>query len=403
MSLNEKQIEALEAVDGGHNVFITGSAGVGKSHLVKSIQESIRVPFETIAPTGIAALNINGKTIHNLFALKIYTKTMQDYLKYCQKYSKMDWKRIKMFIVDEVSMWDVELFKLCDEICRFHKRKDIPFGGIQMVLVGDFFQLGPIESSTFIFETDLWTSLNLKSVILDQVMRQDDAIFIKHLNNIRVGNITEETESFIHSLGETIPETVYTKLYAKNVYKARANEMEMKKINSDSVFFTAIDTGDVKKLSSLLVEKVIQLKKGTNVMLLKNLDVDAGLCNGSTGTVIDFNSVGLPIVLFNGHTTPITIEKGVWEINERNSFGTFKIIASRKQIPLVISYAMSIHKSQGMSIDYVEADSTDVFANGQFYVMLSRAKTKKGLIVHNFDKKYVMVDEKVKEFYKKTF
>lgn len=170
----------------------------------------------------------------------------------------------------------------------------------------------------------------------------------------------------------------------------------LKNIKSEQVKFTSMDIGEDRHLKPLLAEKVVVLKKGAPVMLLKNLDNT--LCNGSLGQIIDFNASGLPIVLFNNGIT-MTIERQKWEIKKRNQYGKFNIIASRTQIPLTIAYAISVHKSQGMSIDYVEADSKDVFANGQFYVMLSRAKTKEGLLVKNFRPEYIMVDERVKHFY----
>lgn len=176
MSLNYKQIQAIEAIKNGHNTFITGSAGVGKSFLIKKIQEQVHdTCYEIIAPTGIAAINVSGQTIHRFFGLKIETKTMNDYFQSCVKYSKVYWSGLEMLIIDEVSMWNADLFTLCDQICRFHKKNNKPFGGIQIVLVGDFYQLCPInkndpleESSKelFIFETKTWNELNLKGTFL---------------------------------------------------------------------------------------------------------------------------------------------------------------------------------------------------------------------------------------------
>jgi ATP-dependent DNA helicase PIF1 len=406
--LNKEQQDAVDLILKGSNVFVTGSAGVGKSFFVEYLTNSLNVLYQILAPTGIAALNVRGQTIHRFFNLKIETKTRDDYLRYNAKYSKINWSAIKMIIVDEVSMWNITLFNLCDEICRYHKNNNKPFGGIQMVFIGDFYQLCPIREKSskpgdplYIFETELWTRLNIHVCILKTIIRQKDSKFITVLNNVRTGNITNNDINYMNNLNNIQPDNHYIKLFSKNIDKNNENKKNLDKIKGIQQSFSSSDLGNILHLGGLLAESKIILKIGAPVMLLCNLDNN--LCNGSLGIVENFtkDDKGLDavVVKFNNGTTR-TISAYTWTIKDKCSiYGTFKTLASRTQIPLVVSFAISIHKSQGLTIDHVEAYVDGIFENGQLYVMLSRAVSPEGLCIKNFHKRYVLVDKRVGEFY----
>jgi ATP-dependent DNA helicase PIF1 len=406
--LNQEQEHVVESVTNGKNVFVTGSAGTGKSYLIDHITRQLTSNYQILASTGVAAINVGGLTIHKFFALRIETRTLKDYLKYCLKKSTVNWKSLKVLIIDEISMISPYLFKLVDQICRFHKQNEIAFGGIQVVLVGDFFQLSPIpdklenSSETFIFETKTWTELQLEIYQLNIVMRQDDEAFIKILNKIRVGKIDQDVLQFINECQSRPLSESTLQLFAKNVYKNEANQTRLSSLTGESRTYYARDTGDSKCLSGLLAETKLQLKIGAQVMSLKN-DTALGLSNGSLGIIQDFDkNDGLPIVKFNSSDTELKMELYKWEIKKRLDNGNFSTIATRKQVPLVLAYALSIHKSQGLTLDKLETDLHDIFANGQLYVALSRASTKEGLTIKNFKPEYIKINSKVLDFYSKN-
>ena len=408
--MNIEQENAVNCVVEGNNTFVTGSAGVGKSFFInklKSVLDFLKKEYVVLAPTGIAAVNVKGQTIHRFFSLRIETKTLDDYLQSCLKFSKIDWDNLTILIVDEVSMWNISLFNLCDSVCRFHKKSNLPFGGIQLVLVGDFYQLCPIREKSeciddplYIFETSLWDTLKFNVHVLKKVMRQNDTEFITILNNIRTGNVNRETRLYLKKLGEKSVDTRhhYIELYSKNVDKNKANETRVQRLPSLKKVFNSFDNGDSKYFNCSRVEKQVELKIGAPVMLLWNLTND-NLYNGSLGIIEEFTIEGLPKVRFNSGITRV-IEKQKWEIKQKNSDGTTSLLASRKQIPLQLAYAMSGHKSQGSTLDHIIVDTRDTFASGQLYVMLSRASTPDGIILRNFDLKHIKVDKRVTDFYK---
>lgn len=405
--LTTRQRMAVYAVEQGRNVLITGPAGTGKSFVIKSIcdhlDESGRV-YRLLAPTGVAAVNIGGQTIHRFVGIDPSIKTLRDYKVRRARFSKVLWHLIEVLIIDECSMLHPSTFELLEAICRFHKKGTKPFGGIQIVLAGDFYQLAPIKepectsTADYIFETGLWMKLDAQVVVLNEIQRQKDEAFKRALNDLRVGRFTPRVKRMIDvcTANEPVEGKHYVKIFALNMDKDRYNSSQLAKLKGQPRNFMARDMGDERYLKDCRAPKLLTLKVGCPVMLLRNLPED-NLCNGSVGVVTRLDG-DMPMVKFDSGPE-IPIERQSWKITEKVSATYDKVIASRTQFPLAIAYAIVAHKSQSLTIDYLEVDCRGVFTTGQLYVMLSRASSKEGLIVRNFDKRLIMVDDKIAAFY----
>lgn len=406
--LNEEQQRVMKDIIQGRHVLITGAAGTGKSFLVDHMSktlDSLKRVFAILAPTGIAAENIGGFTIHRFLCLRPEICTIQDYERLCMKRSRVPWNSISVLIIDEVSMLHPKLFVLFDQIARLHKRNSSPFGGIQLILLGDFHQLSPIKDiqdkigdPEYIFEADCYQNLRIRVHVLNKVMRQTDVDFIEALNDLRVGNYSKKVSTMIEYCSKNTrePGKHYVKLFPKNVDKNFANETALAKIETPSKVFRAKDSGDEKELKNCRWEKEITLKINCPVMLLWNLP-EQGLCNGSIGIVDSFDQLGHPVVRFNSGIT-MSVPPRVWNKYKRTSTGRI-LIATRTQVPLAIAFSLTVHKAQGLSLDHVEANCKGIFTTGHLYVMLSRCTSKEGLIINDFRKEDIMVDQKIIEYY----
>jgi ATP-dependent DNA helicase PIF1 len=379
--LNEgQQYVYNEIITNRQNACIIGPGGVGKSILVDKLRVNIK-GSQVLAPTGVAAINVSGVTIHRFFGITPNIFTLRDYKNYRRKTkSPVKWYNLKCLIIDEISMVHPDLFNLIDEISRYYLKSSLPFGGLQIIIVGDWYQLPPVKG-IFIYNTDLYFSLNFVNHSLSQNMRQTDIDFVNILNNIRIGNVDEDVTEFLKKLinNKKRDEISYVKLYSKNIDKRFANEAELSAINSPEVIHESIDIGDKRYLSGCIVENELVLKKTSRVMLLRNMPY-YGLCNGSCGTVVEFDKIcKTPIVKFDSGIT-IPIDPVKFEI-----FLDRKVIASRTQFPLTLAYAISVHKSQGLTFDAVQFFCDGIFERGQFYTGVSRCKSSDNLILEDFD------------------
>jgi ATP-dependent DNA helicase PIF1 len=418
VTLNSGQELALKAVESGRNVFITGQGGVGKSELVKRIQGMFYEKGKCIAVTGltgIAALTINGYTVHRWAGIGLgddnidvlFTKVSRN------PNARRNWMNTHSLVIDEVSMLSPELFVKLDQLGRRIRRIDKPFGGIQLIFCGDFCQLGPVKINTYCFESPLWDTCKFQVCYLTENMRQSDAKFQKMLGEIRLGYASQETKT---ALKERIGAKVGTmdiqptRLFSNRSSVDQLNKNELEKISTNSIHFEAIDTcntsitAEQRKNYTGLLDKSCQgkknlyLKVGAQVMLIANTAPDAGLVNGSRGVITGFKALtktkSVPIVKFlNGVEDIVATHSWDYCINENTKM-------KRTQIPLILAWGSTIHKAQGLTIDCVEIDLGDtIFAPGQFYTALSRVKTLEGASITqlNFDK--LLCDAKVREFY----
>ena len=402
--MNEKLKELIEKEN---NIILSGQAGVGKSYQVKKIIEYFGKDkkIALTSTTGIAATNINGQTLHsflNLGMIRSEDKNKEIARIIYNPHAR--WEHVistDILIIDEISMCDGFLFDIVEEVLRKIRESSEPFGGMQVILVGDCYQLPPVESNTkgFFFESEAYAFGNFKPVVLTKVYRQNDKKFIDCLNRIRVAKHTEADIEFLQkrqfpNLNYALLDT--TCLYPTNkeadmLNEYRLNDLEGKQyeFKSKDIDYTNPMLTDFKRDFNKFMRapEVLKLKPGARVILLSNLSVNRGLCNGSVGTFIKQKDE-LLICKFNGYDE--AIEKTTFEVHEKS-----KLVFERKQYPLALGWAVSIHKSQGMSLDSVAIDFARIFAPHQAYVALSRARTYEGLYLKNLTKDKIFIDPKV--------
>lgn len=414
--LSEKQQEAYDLIKQGKNIFLTGSAGHGKTFLIKKIFKDFnnKKNIGVTSTTGTSAILIGGTTLHSFLGIGLGKDDVSSlYIKIKRNKKVLDrWVTLDILIIDEISMLFCDLFDKLEHLARVIRQNHKPFGGIQIILSGDFAQLPCIESKLFCFDAKSWKDCIQHTVNLTHNFRQSHYAFQKCLDEIRIGEVTDETIEILESrVGVELKNDfgiLPTKLYSlnKNVDDENARELDNLCIkNPDLQFFEYnIDYKTHKKGLRDIEEKIrkncnipfnLQLCVGCQVMLLHNLDLTNQLCNGSRGVIISFTSeTNLPIVKFmNGLVR--TIDYKTWEIDENGD----KIV-SYTQIPLKVAYAISIHKSQGISLDFCQIEVHGIFTPGQLYVALSRVRSIEGLSLTDFDRKYIITDERVREFYR---
>lgn len=407
------QSTALDILKSGQNVFITGSAGTGKTHLLNQFIQYLkerRVSPTVVAPTGIAASHLRGQTIHSYFSLGIQEQISDLYISSLleKKYLVAQFTKLKILIVDEISMVSPEIFSAMDRILRAFKEGSKPFGGIQVVLSGDFFQLPPISKiqteKRFAWQSPSWRDLTLKSCYLQKAFRQDDDKLIRILNEIREGNISNESQEILNSRYNKPLNLNYTptKLYTHNIDVDRINQQELMKLPGTPIIFKAETNGSKKNVekifkSSLVMEE-LSLKKDAVIMFIKN-NPEQGYLNGTTGTIIGFSrNDNMPIVQISSGEK-IILSREEWERDNDN--GT--IIATVSQLPVKLAWAITIHKSQGMTLDAAEIDLSKTFETGQGYVALSRIRSIEGLklmgindVAYKVDPLILHVDSRIK-------
>lgn len=404
--MNDKQKEALEIVKNNHNLFLTGSAGTGKSFTINAIVnylEKSNIFYGLTALTGCAAVLINGQTIHSFLGLGI-SRNLVDIIKNLEKFKKKlkIIQNLQTLIIDEISMMDNELFDIINDLLKYIKKNNKVFGGIQVILVGDFYQLPPI-SNDYCFISPNWNELNLISIVLTDIIRQKDDDQLKNiLEEIRNENLTDNSLKILKNL--VITDNIYkdneikpTRLYPININVDKINIYEFNKLlkfnNNNQILYKARinKTNEIKDFD--LAKYDINLTINTQIMVIRNISVENKLVNGTRGIITQMKDNSVIIKDINDNFHEIFYYTDINVNGKKNLEISF--------LPLKLAYAISIHKSQGASIDYLEIDlGDDIFISGQLYTALSRSTNIKNLKLLNFSINSLIKNKKIKNFYK---
>lgn len=444
MILSPEQTVAFNKYLKGENIFITGPGGSGKSALIRHIYadaKSKKKNIQVCAMTGCAAvlLQCSARTVHSWSGIGLGNRPIEDIIHTISNnyFKKREWTRLRILVVDEVSMLSLKLFNMLNIIGKTIRKNDKAFGGIQVIFTGDFYQLPPVgnradeETRQFCFESEQWEEVFSENneIELRRIYRQTDGEYVSLLNGIRVGEIDKNMEDILKGRLKQEEYNIDSELSVVKLYPVRnkveqINRSEMLKLQTQSIQYNVKVEDKISELhgdarikrreisdtfieyevknfiSNLICDREIILKVGAHVMCVVNVCENEKLilCNGSQGKVVGFEKGDdlkqYPIVQFNNgcrHTmTPHT-----WECERVPG-----VLVS--QIPLILSWALTIHKSQGVTLDYADIDvGSCVFECGQTYVALSRVRTLEGLYLSSLDLTKIKVNEKVKQYYEK--
>jgi ATP-dependent exoDNAse (exonuclease V) alpha subunit len=398
-----QQEKALAILKSGKNAFLTGSAGTGKTYVLNQYIDYLKerkVKVAVTASTGIAATHMNGMTIHSWSGIGVKEFITQGNLRSMnsKKYLKDHLEKVKVLIIDEISMLHKNQINAVDVVLRYFKKNEEPFGGVQVVLCGDFFQLPPIgnqgekSKDKFAFMSEAWVKSKMAVCYLTEQYRQSDNDLNLILNEIRTGGISEKSYEILNTTSDNQldKDIEPTKLFTHNYDVDRINSQQLATLSGKPKKFKAKTSGNKKLVetlkNSVLAGEQLEFKIGAKVMFVKN-DKEHRYVNGSLGKILGFTDKGFPSVkLLNGKT--ITTEVENWSIMDDNG----KTLASYNQIPLRLAWAITVHKCQGMTLDAAEIDLSKTFEMGQGYVALSRLKKLENLQLIGLNEMALRVD-----------
>ncbi len=404
-------------IEKGHNLFITGSAGTGKSHLLSLIKETYGHVYDiqVTASTGIAAVQVGGVTIHSWASLGVGNRRTQDVIDSIRagagSFTRRKMRNAHILAIDEISMLSPEIFSQLDEVLKNIRENQQPFGGLQLILIGDFLQLPPISRDKgadvveFCFETEAWKNAEIHLEILEQNFRQTDPAFLKLLANLRIAKIDDEDRKMLNLRTIRPDENDFIKptiIVTHNEQAARINMQKLACIDEEQKKFIIVSEGKAASVEFLvkncLAPAELCLKIGAQVMMLKNSYQKEGIYNGSLGVVVGF-SKEYPMVEFAGGKI-IKIMPDEWKMEKFNEeIGELEVLARIKQLPLTLAWAITVHKSQGMSLDKIDCDLSRAFTEGQIYVTISRVRSLEGLFVRGINYDALKVNPKILKFY----
>lgn len=434
-TIKDAQQEAFDSIVQGSSTLIMGPGGSGKSTLIQRIKdhfESQDVKFAVTATTGQAALNIGGCTLHSFCGFGIAQgdlKTLE--AKYISnKFLKKRWNEIEVLIVDEISMLDPEYLEKVDHLVRMLRgTKTKVMGGVQLVFLGDFFQLPPVQRNRttprFCFEVDSWPHYFDHVVFFDTIYRQNDSVFASLLNRVRLGAVTSSDHLILSSrvnalLDDDVEPTRLVPtleqartinlqelakidsplvtwkgllgfLSADQVRMKRAGKLNPKPIREDKFTDHQLQLGDTLIKNTPIGEPLLSVKIGARVLLTVNLDASKGLVNGSRGII---TSIQGTTVYVKFEDAEHLVQPHTWTMEDPSSHG----LITYRQIPLKLAYAITVHKSQSMSLDHVRIDLHKIFSEGQVYVALSRVKSLEGLTLDSYDASDIKCNAKVQRY-----
>lgn len=394
----------------GRNIFLTAAAGAGKSYLLNAIRDE--VPTLTVtASTGVAALNVGGATLHSTLCIGIANRTPEQQVTKLRPYNAQFLQDLKFLAIDEVSMISGELLDYCNRFLKLVRQNNEPFGGVQVILIGDFCQLPPVNTKgyyDFCFFSDTWRELNLETFYLTHNFRQeDDPAYADFLKNLRAGILTSEGHELLKSRTvEEIPEEIPI-LFATNKEVFDLNVKKLAELPSKKYIFRArFESPTLEKypdvfktvkdnfIKSTIMEEELVLCEGARIMLLKNMDINQGLVNGTLGYIKQVSYDEIVIVTDDEIETKVPLHK----VQTHDKEG--KVLMEMTQYPLKLAYAITTHKSQGATLEKVFIDFNKFFEVNQAYVALSRVKKSQGLFLKNYNPCVFSFAQAVLEFYK---
>lgn len=412
---------ALERMESGAHLFITGRAGTGKSTLLQIFRRTTNRNVVVLAPTGVAALNVGGQTIHSLFGFPprlIQSKDVRPNRRYRRVFENLE-----VLVIDEISMVRADVMEAIDYALKLNRNSSKPFGGVQMILFGDLFQLPPVVSShqekqffshryasQYFFSADCMDTIDLEMIELSQVYRQDSRYFLRLLESIRNAAVDRDDLEALnerHVPGfQPGPDENYLTLAARNATVNAINAKALAQNDNPEILYLATTEGNFPE-KLFPVPAALKLKVGAQVMTVRN-DNEKKYVNGTIGTIVECKNQSVVIRVTEGGQ-PRNIEVGPeeWEIirykgddTDLTKIGTEKI-GKYKQLPVRLAWAVTIHKSQGKTFDRIIIDlGKGAFEHGQTYVALSRCRTLDGIVLRNpLTPRDVMVDPAVVEFY----
>lgn len=393
---------ALEIMLSGESVLLTGPAGAGKTYVLNQFIKLAKAQGKHVsvtATTGLAATHLGGTTIHSWAGIGVHDELPNNFAEHVAKGRREIIVKTDVLVIDEISMLHDFRLDMVDQACRAVRKKDEPFGGIQIIMSGDFFQLPPINrgdsrAGGFVVNSEVWQELLPTICYLEEQHRQDDEKLLEILNALRAGDIRRHHAETLLARTEVFPDDLeqLTELHTVNVDVDRLNEAKLAALDEeDEIAYEQTTTGGEMYVQSLqrsvLAPSTLRLKKGALVMAVKN-NPERKFANGSLGTVVAFEPhTEYPIVLFrNGKEVSMLPDS--WELRDGD-----KKRASITQIPLRLAWAITVHKSQGMTLDAARIDLRKAFVEGMGYVALSRVKNLENLYLTGINQMALRVSE----------
>ena len=398
------QKTALKILHSGENVFITGQAGSGKTFLLNKFINEARKKGKTVAvtaTTGLAATHLNGTTIHSWSGMGVANSISGNFYSKIRKPRRENICETDILIIDEISMLHDYRLDMVNAILKKIRKNNSSFGGIQLVMSGDFFQLPPVNryddefKGGFVTESVAWRQAGLKICYLNEQHRQADEELSAILTAMRTNNLKrDQVQTLLNRIDAEAPSNeIVTKLYTTNRDVDIINKKELAKIKGKSYFYSQETEGTKHYVEvlrrAILAAPILELKKGAHVMSIKN-SPDGKYVNGSLGEVVDFK-YGDPVVKFNNGNT-VRIKTSEWNLADGEI-----VLASIEQVPLKLAWAITVHKSQGMTLDGAEIDLSRAFVEGMGYVALSRVKNLHSLYLKGLNKMAITVSSEAIE------